>query len=274
MIFITKITLKKDYIPFINGEELEFKQINMLVGDQGVGKSTLLHLLHNCKSKTIMANKIEELKKGNLGKRSIATVESNTKYNPLFAQDKGTNVFDEYADVIDIEHSSGYDGNMRFFDTEAHNPRIKYSEYESKRPLLQELSVICREIHKAVQNDRDKKHVREIFKEYADKAEVQRKDIDGFIINSHKSHGETILPMLAELAKIKNCVILLDEPETSLSLKSQFKLAEIINNIKNNNNQLFVATHSHILINSQNEVLSLEHKKWMKSDDFILTQQP
>jgi len=283
MIYIDSIRFKKEYTPFSIGDEFHFEEVNLLVGDQGAGKSTMLHLLHNAKNKNIIRNKVNEI-----FSTDEATATSAKKvFNPAFLQDKGiaakisenglaveTNgLFDEYCEIYDIVHSDKFSGNLRFLDTEAHNPRIKYTEYESKRPLMQELSIICREIHRAVQNEKAKKHVREIFAEYAAKSDAQHKDLDGFIINSHRSHGETILPMLSELTKCSGIVILLDEPETSLSIKSQFKLAEIIHDIKNNGNQLFIATHSPILMNAHGVVLSLEHREWMKADDFISTQK-
>ena len=275
---------KKDFEPFILGDKLDFKQVNLLVGDQGAGKSTLIHLLNNAKNKTLIQNKVDEL----MSPDENVAKSANKVFNAAFLQDKGmletddkgkiTNLeagglFDEYDTVFDIEHNPEFHLNLRFLDTEAHNPRIKYAEYDSKRPILQELSMICRNIHRAVQNEKDKVRVRAIFNAYYKEANAPKKDLDGMVINSHRSHGETILPMLRELVKIKNHVILLDEPETSLSIRSQYKFANIIQKLVANGNQLFIATHSPIIMGFHGEVLSLEHKKWMSSDEFLLTQQ-
>jgi predicted ATPase len=75
------------------------------------------------------------------------------------------------------------------------------------------------------------------------------------------------------MVKAKNVVLFLDEPESGLSIRSQYRILESINKAKNNGCQIFIATHSAILINSVDKVLSLEHKKWMNSGDFICSQE-
>lgn len=84
-----------------------------------------------------------------------------------------------------------------------------------------------------------------------------------------KSHGEilekfTIFPIL----KAKDCVIILDEPESGLSITNQFKLVEAIKVAVKNNCQFFISTHCYPLIESFN-VVSLEHKSKMSGKDFI-----
>lgn len=271
MIFIEKLIFKKDYEPFSKGEEIVFENLNLLVGDQGAGKSTLIHLLNQGKNKKLVSAKTEELM-GSARFMQDKGVASINEKGITTDVDNGA-LFDEYDGVFDLEHAPEYNLNVRFLDTEAHNPRIKFAEYDSKRPLMQELSIICREIHKAVQNEKDKGYVREIFNEYYTKSHTQKNDIDGNIINSHKSHGETILPMLEELTSLENYVILLDEPETSLSIRSQHKIVDAIRKMLLNGNQVIIATHSSIIMEAFGKVLSLEHRRWMPSKVFLQTQQ-
>lgn len=277
MIYIKNIEFLKGYVPFDKNEKFVFEDVNLLVGDQGAGKSTLIHLLNNVKNESIVREKAESMM---MGKGSAGP--------SRFMQDKGMlgvgvdgkitgsnsdGIFDDYTDIIKAEYDDNFDMNVHFLDTEAHNPRIKYTEYESKRPLLQELSTICREMYNGVQDDEDKEVIRRIFHKYSKEANVQKQDVDGNIINSHRSHGETIMPMLEKLINVKNCVILLDEPETSLSVRSQYKIASIINKLAANGNQLFIATHSPIIMQAHGTVLSLEHNKWMSSGEFLDTQK-
>lgn len=84
-----------------------------------------------------------------------------------------------------------------------------------------------------------------------------------------KSHGEilekfTISPIL----KAKDSVIILDEPESGLSITNQFKLISAIKTAVDNNCQFFIATHCYPLIESF-DVISLEHNKQMKGIEFI-----
>jgi predicted ATPase len=85
-----------------------------------------------------------------------------------------------------------------------------------------------------------------------------------------RSHGETQNVFTNEALKTaKDCVIFLDEPESGLSLRNQFRLTHEIANAAKRNCQIIVATHSLVLIQSVNDVLSLEHKKWMNAAEFV-----
>jgi predicted ATPase len=87
------------------------------------------------------------------------------------------------------------------------------------------------------------------------------------------SHGEISMQYSLKLAEQKNAVILFDEPESGLSLRSQYKLVDAINKAASQDCQIFIATHSLVLIESFENVLSLEHRKWMNSEDFINSQK-
>ena len=91
------------------------------------------------------------------------------------------------------------------------------------------------------------------------------------------SHGETLVCFTVDaLKKAENCVVFIDEPESALSLRNQFRLIdEIITAVTGRNCQVFVSTHCLSLIQAMPDlqVLSLEHRKWMGSDEFIQTQK-
>jgi predicted ATPase len=72
---------------------------------------------------------------------------------------------------------------------------------------------------------------------------------------------------------VKDSVILLDEPEAGLSLRNQFKVWDEVTRASENKCQIIIATHSLVIIQAAEDVLSLEHGKWMKSGDFISTQK-
>ena len=91
----------------------------------------------------------------------------------------------------------------------------------------------------------------------------------GALMTHFKSHGEVLEKFtIAPLLKAKDSVILLDEPESGLSITNQFKLIEAINKAVKNNCQLFIATHCYPLIMNFN-VISLEHNKQMSGKEFI-----
>lgn len=96
----------------------------------------------------------------------------------------------------------------------------------------------------------------------------------GSIMSRFKSHGEVLKVYTVDcLKKAKDSVILLDEPESGLSLKNQYKLWVEIKAASERGCQVILATHSLVIIQSVEDVLSLEHGKWMKSDVFVNTQR-
>ena len=102
-----------------------------------------------------------------------------------------------------------------------------------------------------------------------------RKEGTGFQIASHfASHGETIFALMKMINQGKNCIFFIDEPESGLSIRSQWKLLEIMNKGVDRGIQFVIATHSFILIQSQKEVLDLEKKKWCSSSTFLKNQKP
>lgn len=84
------------------------------------------------------------------------------------------------------------------------------------------------------------------------------------------SHGETLVQFTVEAVKDgKNCIIFIDEPESGLSLRNQYKLWNEIEQAAKRNCQIIISTHSLALINAVPTVLSLEHKEWMESSKFV-----
>ena len=84
-----------------------------------------------------------------------------------------------------------------------------------------------------------------------------------------RSHGEIMQWMVVNpLTTAENCVVLLDEPESGLSITNQFRLMKEISSAVGRGCQFFIATHCYPLIEAY-DVLSLEHWKTMPGKDFI-----
>jgi predicted ATPase len=83
------------------------------------------------------------------------------------------------------------------------------------------------------------------------------------------SHGEVLQKFTIEpLLIAKDSIILLDEPESGLSIQNQFKLIDAIKTALSNNCQLFIATHCYPLI-MEFDVYSIEDRKFMKGSEYI-----
>jgi len=84
------------------------------------------------------------------------------------------------------------------------------------------------------------------------------------------SHGEMIKPLVLSMKNIKNKVVFIDEPESGLSIRTQYK---VLRAIKKSKSQLVIATHSPILMEGVGTVFNLETREWMSAKDFISTQK-
>lgn len=187
---IKSIKFKEDYICFFKKQSFEFKDITLLVGDQGCGKSTMLSLIHS------ICGKNEETE----------TVDF----------------------ILDKSHEAIYLLNM-----EKDNPATSQGNpYGPSREFLSSL------------------------------------------MSRFKSHGENLVPMLNSLEELKKSIILIDEPETALSLRSQYNFIETMKKLAKQGNQIIIATHCLTFMEAfSDNILSLEHLKYVKLKSFIKSQK-
>lgn len=192
--YLKSVTFKTDHRCFKQGQSINFRHMNIIVGDQGCGKSTLLELMAKNNTNVIDINLTD------LGKAGVSTF---------------------------------------YFDTEKMNPRIKDPS------------------------------------SYAD---INGMNVGIGFGNALKSrftsHGETLYRFtVSALKEAKNCVVFLDEPESGLSIRSQFALLNALKEAIERKCQIFVSTHSHLIISNFIEVLSFENDfSWMNNEDFIRSQ--
>jgi predicted ATPase len=83
------------------------------------------------------------------------------------------------------------------------------------------------------------------------------------------SHGECNLVLINALETAADCLVLMDEPDTALSIRSCNVLVQRFREVAARSSQVIAAVHSLAVIQQFDEVLSLEHKKWMQSAEFI-----
>lgn len=85
------------------------------------------------------------------------------------------------------------------------------------------------------------------------------------------SNGETTIDFITSLIDIENSLIILDEPETSLSIKSQLRMSKILKKLSTKN-QLIIVTHSPIFMNLSKTVYDFESKQYVKTNEYIDSQ--
>lgn len=194
--YIEKIRFNKDFRSYREGDLFDFRPgVNLIVGDQGCGKSSLFYSIMN---------------------------------------------WQESGIAMRYDQTKSY----MFLDTETMNPRLKDS-FEAHR---------------------DFETVRE-----AEKAEFDHAINSLLYDYKEQSHGQIMLPLIMA-AKDPDKTYFIDEPEAGLSIRSQYKIAEHFREMAKHG-QLIVATHSMVIMEEFGEVLSLEHKKWMSTAEFVETQK-
>jgi len=97
----------------------------------------------------------------------------------------------------------------------------------------------------------------------------------GALASRFRSHGQILLNYSVEgLKQAEECIIFFDEPESALSVRSQYKMINEIHRCVNDRScQVVIATHCLPLIESVQNVYSMEHNEWMSSLEFLKTQQ-
>lgn len=112
--------------------------------------------------------------------------------------------------------------------------------------------ILLNELHKsAIRKDIGDKLDYEF---YTGRGEV--KDMASHLMSSDDSNGEVVIDILFNM-KFDKSRIILDEPETSLSLKSVKKLIEKIKELAKTN-QIIISTHHPYLIEMAEEVFDME----------------
>jgi len=84
-----------------------------------------------------------------------------------------------------------------------------------------------------------------------------------------QSHGEVIFPLVEAVRDFKNILVLLDEPESGVSLKNQLKLVKALEDAVKNRCQVIVSSHSYPIILKAGDVFNMDSKTWEKSEDFL-----
>ncbi len=190
------LEFKEDYRCFNAGETVSFRAgVNLIVGEQGSGKSSLLGLLAGLSSRYPHERKEAE---------KAVTVRAS-------AAAAGAGGF-----------------KLRLFDFEKDSPRTK-AVFVPGMELTQ-------------------------------------------VTSRFVSHGETVNGLLDQLATAAGgapCLLSLDEPDMALSPRSARRLAARLEDLAAAGHQVLAAVHNPIVIASQRQVLSLEHRRWMSSRSFL-----
>lgn len=101
--------------------------------------------------------------------------------------------------------------------------------------------------------------------------------IDGFCLFSRMSmsHGETVMRQIeGDFSGIKDYLVLFDEPDQCLSPRSAYRMYEVLRRMVDDNGcQVIITCHSVPLMEMAGEVYSMEHRRWMRYEEFLKSQK-
>jgi len=86
------------------------------------------------------------------------------------------------------------------------------------------------------------------------------------------SHGETSRVVIRNIEGLAESLILMDEPDMALSIRSCNMLVRTFKNVAERSSQVIAAVHNETVIRQFKEVYSLEHREWMCTASFIESQ--
>jgi predicted ATPase len=88
------------------------------------------------------------------------------------------------------------------------------------------------------------------------------------------SHGESVNAIIRALPKRgPGVTICMDEPDMALSPRSALALAAQMRTLADEGTQIVAAVHNPWLVGAFPDVLSLEHRRWMPSSEFLESQR-
>lgn len=87
------------------------------------------------------------------------------------------------------------------------------------------------------------------------------------------SHGESTRDIVKLIKSFKDAYIILDEPDAGMSPRSAHFLVETLKEAVSNGCQVIASVHNPWVIEAFPQVLSVEHRNWMKSAEFLETQR-
>lgn len=88
-----------------------------------------------------------------------------------------------------------------------------------------------------------------------------------------KSHGQVGNTVIGLIKEVSNAVIILDEPDAGLSPRSIRALIEVFKGMADRGCQVLASAHNPWVIGAFPEVLSIEHRRWMPSQEFLLSAE-
>lgn len=192
--------------------------VNIIVGDNGTGKSTLIH----------------EMKKY-IGDRPTSQFILNSeeeciKYHKQVLEDR------KYSSIKLIEEGTARNfGNTIYFDGENDNPIVAIPKIAN--PMRSDFAQLGMQMFMAGQ----------------------------------ESHGESMIPLLEFICdEVENCLIILDEPETALSIQRQIWFARAMQrSAHQRGNQFIVSTHSMPIMSEFETVFDMDSRKWMTYKQYL-----
>jgi predicted ATPase len=97
----------------------------------------------------------------------------------------------------------------------------------------------------------------------------QAKNFEYALVSRFRSHGESMLPILRAARIFEKVAIMVDEPESGLSLKNQMLVMTYFQDAIKKGCQVIISTHSYLIIKSVPQVFNMDTKTWVTSAKYL-----
>lgn len=253
---LKKITFKNHPIlgnlelEFTNKEGHVFKNI-VFVGENGTGKTTILKEIDNYNFSNYIVNKVSSSIKSKL-------IFQDIKYREVLKviANKIDGSFDDvYGDGCQSLYEQLTELNCGNIDNLENTKKTNFEKTEPRIEIKDILELQNGRIEKACMNGIT---LNVFLKNAVSKVKITNENENSNYIDNYCSGEQEILLRLLDIAYFVNQhtdVVLIDEPETSLHPKWQYRIVEIYKKIlrdiiKSDDWQLFIATHSENILSS------------------------
>jgi predicted ATPase len=227
--------------------------VNILIGENGTGKSTVLLLIYAFSTENIQF--LQNRKYTKIFLKYDKPL--NESFDKSFSRGFGTNTLNvQYINTTEFFPKSNADTESSNLDKELEQVTRQYLAYQSK----QSQKVFAKKLDFEQAFERKTyliSTLNELFASTEKKVDEEEAELGFVLSNGLKIHrndlssGEKqlLILMLTVLCQDDQpSLLLLDEPELSLHLKWQYRLIEILRTL-NPNCQLVIATHSPTIFN-------------------------
>ncbi|KHT59966.1 hypothetical protein RJ44_06935 [Alteromonas macleodii] len=286
------------------GGYINFEDINIFIGENGSGKSTIIDMIRSTVDPSIIPSLPREVMEGYIPPHFDIHFKRGDSYSYLFkpyskndpkhsfCPSKGSNIVARHLNADENPEIEIVYKKFNFEDNEKELSKLKVEDLdliyissdnhvEVSKAIVDELNILAKDLPSLYSDGELVKPTFKFIKEKIISVALQSDErMNNFFHTDCIASGwlQFANIMMQVRAAKKRSIVLIEEPEVNLHPRLARRLfSEIQSEVKNKNIQVFIATHSAIFMNAPKNpnirVFSTEFSQELKRD-VILEKQP